>query len=95
MVKLKGKIEKHLFFKKKSLLGLTPWFIKWAKKAHFFIFKVIYVCNYSPPGNILFRGADGKVTPLPAYEVKWPDFLFVNESKVVESFESVEHRFLH
>jgi hypothetical protein len=31
--------------------------------------KVIYVCNYSPPGNIIFMGQDGVAKPLPAYEV--------------------------
>ena len=33
------------------------------------LLQVIYVCNYSPPGNIIFLGSDGKAKPLPAYEV--------------------------
>jgi len=33
---------------------------------------VVYVCNYSPPGNVIFQGSDG-VKPLPAYEVVYPN----------------------
>jgi hypothetical protein len=38
-------------------------------KRFFSFAQVIYICNYSPPGNILFRGRDGITKPLPAYEV--------------------------
>jgi hypothetical protein len=30
--------------------------------------QVVYVCNYSPPGNVIFSGSDG-IKALPAYEV--------------------------
>ena len=36
-------------------------------------FRVIYACNYSPPGNIIIVSSNGNRVKVPAYEIKEPE----------------------